>query len=65
VDADGYVFCEVRCGMYGLPQAGIIAQEPLTKRLHKAGYQKAKPPQDIGVTTGARSALPLLLMILV
>ena len=38
VDADGYVFCEVRCGMYGLPQAGIIAQELLTKRLHKAGY---------------------------
>ena len=25
VEANGYVFCEVRCGMYGLPQAGIIA----------------------------------------
>jgi hypothetical protein len=25
VDADGNVFCEVRQGMYGLPQAGIIA----------------------------------------
>ncbi len=31
VDADGNVFCEVRRGMYGLPQAGIIAQELLTK----------------------------------
>jgi hypothetical protein len=25
VDADGNVFCEVQQGMYGLPQAGIIA----------------------------------------
>jgi hypothetical protein len=31
VDADGNVFCEVRQGMYGLPQAGIIAQDLLTK----------------------------------
>jgi hypothetical protein len=31
VDADGNVFCEVRRGMYGLPQAGIIAQELLEK----------------------------------
>ncbi len=41
-DADGNVFCEVQCGMYGLPQAGIIAQDLLTKRLHKAGYQQSK-----------------------
>jgi hypothetical protein len=41
VDADGNVFCKVRRGMYGLPQAGTIAQEPLTKRLHKAGYQQS------------------------
>jgi hypothetical protein len=27
---DGYVYCEIRQGMYGLPQAGIIAQEPRT-----------------------------------
>jgi hypothetical protein len=26
---DGYVYCEVTKGMYGLPQAGIIAQELL------------------------------------
>jgi hypothetical protein len=31
VDADDNVFCEVRRGMYGLPQAGIIAQDLLTK----------------------------------
>ena len=41
VDADGNVFCEVRRGMYGLPQAGIIAQELLTKHLHKAGYRQS------------------------
>ena len=23
---DGYVYCEIHKGMYGLPQAGIIAQ---------------------------------------
>jgi hypothetical protein len=39
VDADGNVFCEVQQGMYGLPQAGIIAQELLTKRLQQAGYR--------------------------
>jgi hypothetical protein len=38
VDDKGYVYCEVKRGMYGLPQAGIIAQELLTTRLHKAGY---------------------------
>jgi hypothetical protein len=31
VDANGNVFCEVQRGMYGLPQAGIIAQDLLTK----------------------------------
>jgi hypothetical protein len=42
VDSDGNVFCEVRRGMYGLPQAGIIAQDLLTKRLHKAGYSQSR-----------------------
>ncbi len=42
VDADGNVFCEVQHGMYCLPQAGIIAQELLTKQLNKAGYRQSK-----------------------
>ena len=42
VDATGNVHCEVRRGMYGLPQAGIIAQELLEKRLLKAGYRQSK-----------------------
>jgi hypothetical protein len=37
---DGYVHCEIRKGMYGLPQAGIIAQELLAKRLKKHGYSQ-------------------------
>jgi hypothetical protein len=40
VDTYGNVFCKVRCGMYGLPQASIIPQELLTKCLHKAGYYR-------------------------
>ncbi len=42
VDAEGNVFCEVHQGMYGLPQARIIAQDLLTKQLHKAGYHQSK-----------------------
>jgi len=39
---DGYVYCEIRKGMYGLPQAGIITQELLTKRLKEHGYSQSK-----------------------
>ena len=53
VDADGNVFCEVRRGMYGLPQAGIIAQQLLKERLIVAGYKQSKLTQVTGHTTGA------------
>ncbi len=39
---DGYVHCEIRQGMYGLPQAGIIAQELLAKRLKEHGYSQSE-----------------------
>ena len=39
---DGYVYCEIRQGMYGLPQAGIIAQELLAKRLKEHGYSQSE-----------------------
>jgi hypothetical protein len=42
IDHNGNVHCEVRQGMYGLPQAGIIAQELLKERLNKAGYTQSK-----------------------
>jgi hypothetical protein len=42
VTSDGYVYCEIQKGMYGLPQAGIIAQELLEERLAKYGYHQSK-----------------------
>jgi hypothetical protein len=42
VDDDGYVYSEITKGMYGLPQAGIIAQELLAERLAKHGYHQSK-----------------------
>ena len=42
VTRDGYVYIEVRKGMYGLPQAGLLAQELLEKRLEKHGYKQSK-----------------------
>jgi hypothetical protein len=42
VDQNGNGHCEVRRGMYGLPQAGIIAQELLKEPLQKAGYMQSK-----------------------
>jgi hypothetical protein len=35
---NGFVYAEVRCGMYGLPQAAIIANKQLQKWLAPHGY---------------------------
>ena len=42
IDSEGYVYIEVRNGMYGLPQAGILAQQLLEKWLNKHGYMQNK-----------------------
>jgi hypothetical protein len=34
---DGYIYCEIQKGMYGLPQAGIIAQNLLADQLKLHG----------------------------
>ncbi len=39
---NGYVFCEIRQGMYSLPQAGIITQGLLAKRLKEHGYSQSE-----------------------
>eukprot|EP00804_Cyclotella_cryptica_P009373 CCRYP_018077-RA/>CCRYP_018077-RA protein AED:0.09 eAED:0.09 QI:0/0/0/1/1/1/2/0/1069 len=39
---DGYVFVRIQKGMYGLPQAGIIAQQLLKQRLQANGYHQSK-----------------------
>ncbi len=36
--ADGYIYCKIPKGMYGLPQDGIIAQELIKQCLAKHGY---------------------------
>ncbi len=42
VTDDSYVYCKIRKGMYGLPQAGLIAQELLEQQLSKVGYRQSK-----------------------
>jgi hypothetical protein len=35
---NGFVYIEIRKGMYGLPQAGIVANQKLQKRLAKPDH---------------------------
>ena len=42
VTKDGYIYTEIRRGMYGLPAAGILSQQLLEKRLNKKGYSQSK-----------------------
>ena len=42
VTKDGFVFVAVSRGMYGLPQAGLLAQQLLEKRLGEHGYFQSK-----------------------
>ena len=39
---DGSIYIEASRGMYGLPQAGLLANELLEKRLNKHGYRQSK-----------------------
>ncbi|KAL9178273.1 hypothetical protein ACHAXT_001701 [Thalassiosira profunda] len=41
-EPDGSVYIKVIRGMYGLPQAGLLANELLEKRLNQAGYHQSK-----------------------
>ena len=38
LEHNGYVYCEIWKGMYGLPQAGIFANQKLSRRLEPKGY---------------------------
>ena len=38
---NGMVFVKIRKGMYGLPQAGLLAQELLEQRLNNHGYHQS------------------------
>jgi hypothetical protein len=37
-----YIYCKIQKGMYGLPQAGIIALQLLEERLQKHGYHQSQ-----------------------
>ena len=40
---EGYIYCKIQQGMYGLPHhAGIIAQQLLEERLEMDGYHQSK-----------------------
>ena len=41
MNTKGFIFIEVTKGMYGLPQAGLLANELLEKRLNKHGYYQS------------------------
>ena len=42
VKNDGYFYIEIRRGMYGFPQSGLLAQQLLEKRLNAEGYNQNK-----------------------
>jgi len=39
---NGSIYIKAKRGMYGLPQAGLLANELLEKRLNKHGYRQSK-----------------------
>jgi hypothetical protein len=48
--SNGSIYIRAQRGMYGLPQAGLLANELLEKRLNKHGYHQSKLCQDFGST---------------
>jgi len=44
-DEDGFIFIKIDKGMYGLPQAGILAYQLLKKRLEPHGYYPVRHTQ--------------------
>jgi hypothetical protein len=50
---DGKVYIEIRKGMYGLPQAGLLANKLLQRRLAQYGYRPTKHTHGL-CTRGTR-----------
>ncbi len=44
---EGYIYCKIQKGMYGLPQAGINAQQLLKERLQKDRYRQSTTTPDL------------------
>jgi hypothetical protein len=53
---NGYIYCEIQKGMYGLPQAGIIAQQLLENASRHTDTARAQSPRACGSMTHAPSA---------
>ena len=47
VDKDGFVYCRIKRGMYGLKQAARLAHDQLVNHLHKYGYSPDKYAPNI------------------
>ena len=62
---DGYVYVEIQRGIYGLPQAGPIAQQLIETWLNKKGYHHIEITPDVGNKNGARYSSHSVLIILV
>jgi hypothetical protein len=45
---DGWVYIEIRKGMYGLKQAGLLSNQLLQTRLAPFGYYPARHTRDSG-----------------
>jgi hypothetical protein len=61
-DPDGWVYIEIRKGMYGLPQAGILENKLLEQWLSAIGdIISANTCQDCGGTCGGPSPFASLL----
>jgi hypothetical protein len=54
---NGYIYMEIRKGVYGLPQAGILANKLLKKCLARHGYYEQPHTPGLGNTTSALSDL--------
>ena len=42
ISDDGYVYCEIQRGMYGLAEAGILANKLLASCLEREGYYQCQ-----------------------
>jgi hypothetical protein len=57
---DGWVYLEIRKDMYGLKQAGILANQLLQKRLKPFGYHQARHTPGLWIHTKKPTAFSLV-----
>jgi hypothetical protein len=57
---NGWVYLEIRKGMYGLKQAGILANKLLQKRLKPFGYHPARHTPGLWLHTTKPNAFSLV-----